>query len=542
MPLYDRVFDRALKRAASSLLILILALIPVGAFAVEEGTDSTAVDHDVIIIGAGAAGQYAAYELDYLGFDVLVLEARPRRHGMLHPPQVIGTTEVHPMAESVTGSNAPNWHYADIVKHDPYRLVRRYPWGANDDRLYSFNGNTVLGTDVSRGKNPEIYDYWDFWDEQWSYRGPDIDVETYLCDTLDVCRGDADFHLYRGGFPGADWLTRLDQIGMRSLAEMESLWDLSGGPQVFAYSSWTDTLDELYFNEIVDKVQLNHTVTDVDTSGAVAAVTAVDAKCSDCHSQPGPLRGVPIPDNGNHPRVTMTANAVLSTVPIGVLKAGDITFTPALPQSKLDALDLIGVGNGGKLYLQFSSRFWPDKVDVFYPDGLVTSYCWDYEYRGGDGGAVLTCYETGEDAEELDAMADLNAQIAAVLSDLDAMYHPGTPFSDAYVPGSGFWKRMDDMLHSKGGYTYPMVGAYPTDGSPSAREVLAEPVGTKLYFAGAPTHNAWSATVTGALDSGLRVAGEIDADHEPVPEPGGSVMLIAGAAFLGLLYRRRVRG
>jgi monoamine oxidase len=156
---------------------------------------------------------------------------------------------------------------------------------------------------------------------------------------------------------------------------------------------------------------------------------------------------------------------------------------------------------------------------------------------------VLTCYVVGEFAETLDAVGNLDAQIAAVLQDLDTMFPGmGTPFTDAYVSGSGFWKRMDDMLHSKGGYTYPMVGAYPTDGSPSAREVLAEPVGTKLYFAGAPTHNAWSATVTGALDSGLRVAGEIDADHEPVPEPGGSVMLIAGAAFLGLLYRRRVRG
>jgi len=60
-----------------------------------------------------------------------------------------------------------------------------------------------------------------------------------------------------------------------------------------------------------------------------------------------------------------------------------------------------------------------------------------------------------------------------------------------------------------------MPGSYPTDGSPSAREVLAEPVGTALYFAGAPTHNAWSANVTGALDSGLRAAGEIDADHDP---------------------------
>ena len=57
----------------------------------------------------------------------------------------------------------------------------------------------------------------------------------------------------------------------------------------------------------------------------------------------------------------------------------------------------------------------------------------------------------------------------------------------------------------------------------------------------APTHDKWASTVVGALDSGLRAAGEIDADHEPVPEPRGTAMLIAGAAFLGLLYRRRVR-
>jgi len=98
------------------------------------------------------------------------------------------------------------------------------------------------------------------------------------------------------------------------------------------------------------------------------------------------------------------------------------------------------------------------------------------------------------------------------------------------------------MLHSKGGYTYPMPGSYPTDGSPSARQVLAEPVGSALYFAGAPSHNSWPSTVVGALDSGLRAAGEIDADHNPVPEPRGSVMLIAGAALLGLLYRRRALG
>jgi hypothetical protein len=457
---------------------------------------------------------------------------------MLHPPQLIGTTEVTTIAEGVTGNKNVNWHYTDIMDLDPNRLVRIFTETANDDMLYSVNGSTVLSTDVTRRNDPEIYDYWDFYYDQSDYTGPEVDVETYLCDTLAVCRGDAGFHLYKGSFPGGEWMTRLDQIGNRSLAEMESLWDLGGGEWAFAYSSWTDTLDELYFNEIVDKVQLNHTVTDVDTSGAVAVVTAVDAKCSNCHAQPGPTRGVPIPDTGNHPRVTLTANAVLSTLPVGVLKAGNVTFTPALPAWKLDALDLIGVGNGGKMFLQFSSRFWPTSTNNFFTQGNA-GYCWDYEYRGGDGGAVVVCYVVGENADAIDALGSPSAQLAAVVSDLDTMY-PGTPFSDAFV--TGFWKRMDDMLHSEGGYTYPKPNSYPGDGSPSARQLLGDPVGTMLYFAGAPTHNSWPSTVVGAMDSGLRAAGEIDADHDPVPEPGGSAMLIAGATLLSLLYRRRVRG
>jgi hypothetical protein len=525
--------DRALKLAVLSLLILILALIPVGAFA-------THPDHDVVIIGAGPAGQYAAYELDNLGFDVLVLEARPRRHGMLHPPQTIGTTEVTTMAEGVTGDESVNWHYADIMDLDPSRLVEIFTETASDDMLFSISGSTVLSTETSEEDDPEIYDYWDFYYTQSDYTGPDVDVETYLCDTLGVCRGSAGFHLYKGSFPGGEWMTRLDQIGMRSLAEMESLWDLGVGEWAFAYSSWTDTLDELYFDSISSLIQLNSTVTDVDTSGAVAVVTAVDAKCSNCHGQPGPLRGVPIPDNGNHPRVTMTANAVVSTLPVGVLKAGDVTFTPPLPANKLAALGLIGVGNGGKMFLRFSSRFWPTTTNNFFTEGAA-GYCWDYEYRGGDGGAVVVCYAVGENADVLDAMGSNPARISAVLSDLDTMY-PGTPFSDAYVSGSGFWKRTDDMLHSKGGYTYPKPGSYPTDGSPSAREVLAEPVGTALYFAGAPTHNSWSSTVVGALDSGLRAAGEIDEDHDPVPEPSAMLQLAAGVGVLMLLRRLSRRG
>jgi hypothetical protein len=402
--------------------------------------------------------------------------------------------------------------------------------------LYSVGGSTVLSSEATRGQNPEIYDYWDFYYEQEDYTGPDIDVETYVCDTLGVCRGHPGFHLYRGGFPGGEWCTPMDEIGMRSLAEQESLWTLGAGAFGHAYGSWLETLEELYFNEILHTVQLNSTVTDVDTSGDVVEVSAVVAKCSDCHEKPGPGLGA-IPDDEIHARDTFTANAAISTLPLGVLKAGYVTFTPALLQRKLDAIDLLDVGNGGKLFLRFSSRFWDENITMFFTEGEA-DFCWSYKYKGGDGDSVLVCYVVGENAEVLDTVGNENQQIAHVLSDLDAMY-PGTPFSDNFV--EGYWKRMDDKRNSRGCYSFPKPGSYPTDGSPSAREILAEPVGSVLYFAGEATHNAWSATVVGAMDSGLRTAGEIDADHDPVVTPpavpaiGRRGLLVLGLTLLGLL-------
>jgi len=51
-------------------LLLVSFLLPVQSSAVEPSTD-----HDVAIVGAGAAGLYAVYTLHNLGYEVLVLEA-----------------------------------------------------------------------------------------------------------------------------------------------------------------------------------------------------------------------------------------------------------------------------------------------------------------------------------------------------------------------------------------------------------------------------------------------------------------------------------
>ena len=47
-----------------------------------------------------------------------------------------------------------------------------------------------------------------------------------------------------------------------------------------------------------------------------------------------------------------------TTVPLGVLKSGDIEFIPKLPPLKLEAINNIGFGVVNKVDLRFEQPFW----------------------------------------------------------------------------------------------------------------------------------------------------------------------------------------
>lgn len=52
---------------------------------------------------------------------------------------------------------------------------------------------------------------------------------------------------------------------------------------------------------------------------------------------------------------TYRAEAVLVTVPLGVLKENVIAFDPPLPEEKQSAIDRLGFGNLNKVKLRFFS-------------------------------------------------------------------------------------------------------------------------------------------------------------------------------------------
>ena len=59
-------------------------------------------------------------------------------------------------------------------------------------------------------------------------------------------------------------------------------------------------------------------------------------------------------------------DALLVTVPLGVLKKGSITFDPELPEAKRAAIERMGMGTLDKLYLQFDEVFWDQRATVIF--------------------------------------------------------------------------------------------------------------------------------------------------------------------------------
>lgn len=56
--------------------------------------------------------------------------------------------------------------------------------------------------------------------------------------------------------------------------------------------------------------------------------------------------------------VSEAFDAVIVTVPLGVLKRGAMVFDPPLPEAKRGAIERIGMGTLDKLYLRFDQDFW----------------------------------------------------------------------------------------------------------------------------------------------------------------------------------------
>jgi monoamine oxidase len=412
----------------------------------------------VAIIGAGAAGLYAAHLLHQRGISVRLFEASDRWGGRIRPLTGFSDFPVELGAEEIHGSNSVF-----------YSLVAASGAAFASDDLTDFAElDGVLQSSSEIESDPDVIQMQELIDSLDEYSGADISALAYANVNGLPARVQHFFNAELANERG----TSLDRIGMAGLQEEAALW-ASGEDNYMLRAQSILSIFETAFADILPKITLNTPITQINWGGSNVVLTA---------------------QNGD----TFQADRVIITSSIKVLQDDLIEFAPSLPATTIQGINRIGMDRGMKVILKFSSRFWPEDTGSIFTSGYVPEY-----WATGAGGRsaennLLTGLICGSKAEELHLL-DLDL-VPALLQELDALYDGQATalYADSYVMdwGNENWVR--------GAYSYPRQG------TGNARTLLAEPVGNRLFFAGEATHQGGHhASVHGAMETGLRAVMEV---------------------------------
>jgi polyamine oxidase len=194
---------------------------------------------------------------------------------------------------------------------------------------------------------------------------------------------------------------------------------------------------------------------------------------------------------------TLQGTHVIVTVPLGVLQAEAISFEPALPSAKTEAIGRLGMGAYEKVILTFDEAFWLEKGESIFHLPLNRSpYPHFVDLSVETGVPQLAMLVSGEPARFV-----TNSGEQAVLT--EAMGILRALFDEVTVPDPVAWT-VTDWTHDPfalGAASYVPVGATGAD-----MTTIAEPVGERLFFAGEHTLPSFYGTAHGAMLSGIREA------------------------------------
>jgi len=398
-------------------------------------------DGKVIIIGAGAAGLYAAYVLKSKGIDFQILEASAIYGGRLAKITDFADFPLDLGAQWLHGKNNI---LGDLIQKTKTKIVKD-----ESSTKYWFKNNLVdqLPENVNIFEGDQLPDI--SYKDYATQKGLGLDYENIIENIA--------------GDQGA----AASRISVYGNNEDEKNW-CSGDDDYKFSDTYYDLIDTQIAIHVKDKIQVNTIVTLIDYSGDI--ITVIDS-------------------NNN----TYTANKVIITVPISILKLSNIQFNPPLPKEKTTAFSKIGMDAGMKVFLKFTNRFYDENI---IGGDICAAYA---DERIGKTGKdnILLAFVMGEQAEYLNSLGSESAITSALVNELDMMYNGQA--TSSFV--SSHVENWTSHPFIKGAYSYSLVGMG------NARIIAAQPVDNKLFFAGeAMNTNGHHQTVFGAVETGYREA------------------------------------
>ena len=218
-------------------------------------------------------------------------------------------------------------------------------------------------------------------------------------------------------------------------------------------------------------------------------------------------------------------DAVLVTVPLAVLKDGQLTFHPPLPAPKRRAIANLGTGGLMKVAMEFSHRFWVQKDHFGCLQESVAKrgefyLFWNLSLCTGKPILVGVVAEPSVSAMEERSDDEVVGEAMKVLRRI----YPNCP-----DPIASAISRWSQDPFSRGAYTNIPVGSSGVD-----YDVLAEPV-ERVFFGGEHTCRMNPTTCASGVISGLREACRI-------LEKVGAIPSIANSQFSILKQSLKARG
>lgn len=424
---------------------------------------------DTIVVGAGVAGLTAARLLAQAGQSVLVLEARNRIGGRTHTERADGYTtdrgaswihgiDGNPLTEVV---NDFGMRSVEFTVGSYQALGRPIAYYSPTGELLNDAASQAFGHDVSE------FDHHLAATIKAAVLGStyaDAIEETLSALDWDAERAERvrEFLHHRSEEQYGVCAENLDAHGLDD--------DSVEGDEVV----FPDGFDELAANLATGlDIRLGHLVSHIEWSAEGVSVLSGQGKFS--------------------------AAKVVVTVPIGILKSTDFTFSPSLPVPLTEAIEGFEMNNFEKVFMRFPRKFWDQDVYAIRQQGEAGKWwhSW-YDLTALDGVPTLLTFAAGPSAIETRAWSD--EQIAqSVLEALRGIY--GDRVED---PEHVLVTNWQDDPYSRGSYAYMKPGSVPEN-----HDLLATPVGGVLHLAGEATWGEDPATVTAALRSGHRAAENI---------------------------------